>query len=132
MIEDYCVAGANRIDGIPPPAYSANRSEIARSDAEGADVTKSLFSVVISLLCCSAVTASDPGSGRAIRQFKSRSCERQTGIPEDDFVGLVAVTPNRSIHEQLIEWAVCPVAPVLRWIEERRNSRRPFVVEERP
>jgi hypothetical protein len=87
---------------------------------------------VLALLFCSAVTASDPSSGRAIRQFKPRPCERQTGIREDDFVGLVAASRNQPLHEQLIEWAVCPVAPILRWIEERRNSRRPFVVEERP
>jgi hypothetical protein len=95
-------------------------------------VRKLLISIAHVALFSGVAAASDPGSGRALRQFKQHDHERQTGVREDDFVGLVAVTPIRPVHEQLIEWAVCPAAPVLRWLEERRNSRRPFVVEERP
>jgi hypothetical protein len=58
--------------------------------------------------------------------------ERQTGVREDDFIGVVSVIPPRPVHERLIEWVVFPAVPVIRWIEDWRNSRLPQVLEERP
>jgi hypothetical protein len=58
--------------------------------------------------------------------------ERQTGVREDDFIGVVAVIRPRPVHERLIEWVVFPAAPVIRWIEGRWISRPPLVIEEKP
>jgi hypothetical protein len=85
--------------------------------AEEPTVSRFMITVVLVAIFTGAVVASDPGSGRAMRQFKPRPHGRQIGVREDDFVGLVGVLPAQPVHERLIEWAVCPAAPVIRLVK---------------
>lgn len=74
--------------------------------------------------------ASDSGSRRAAKRVGMQYSVRQTGVREDDFVGVVGVLPARPMHERLIEWIVYPAAPIIRLIETQRGHP-PEVVEER-
>jgi hypothetical protein len=93
-------------------------------------VAKPVIAIVLVALLSATAAASDPGSGRGMRQIKPRSHERQTGVREDDFVGPIGLAPTTAaqpVHERLIEWAVCPAAQVIRLIE-RWRSHPPVVV----
>ena len=95
-------------------------------------MTRFVVPVVLVALLSGTVSPSDPGSGRAMRNFKPRPQERQTGVREDDFVGLIGLAPTTAaqpIHERLFEWAVCPAVPIIRQIEVRRSQPRVVVAE---
>ena len=105
-------------------------ARIAPSNLEEPGVARFVISIVLIALLSGAVAASDPSSGRMTRQFKPRPDVRQIGIREDDFVGLVGALPAQPIHERLVEWVVCPAAPIIRLIEGWRHQM-PIVEVER-
>jgi hypothetical protein len=109
-------SSANKSAPIVKPKPNPILRFVAAADARDRETVKDV---------CELLISPQPRVARFAANWLCRlSPERQTGVREDDFLGPVGVMSVRNVRERLIEFVVCPAAPLTRYLEVQWSTHR--------